>query len=201
MTYDFTLGFYNVGGGASLLVSDILVTPTWGSVNFSVVPSAGGAFATTGAGNGYSTFEIGYTAIIDPAFFFTGVRMRANNIHFDNFNGSEDTADALKTVTFGINPDDIPNPWAYSVDALAAADTSGGGGAVNIPQITDSTSFMPLTTTSMTITDDITLNPTGTPGVSIQSVDNLFITPEPMTFLSLGTALAALGLMRRRNRK
>jgi len=195
MTFDFTAGFYSAGGGATLATSDILVTPGFSYVNFSVVPGAGGAFATTGAGNGYSTFEIGYTASIDPAFYFNGVQIRANNIHFDNFNGATDSADALKLVAFGAGPD------IFTVDAAASADTSAGGGAVDIPFVIDSTSFLPLTTTSMFVDDTITLNPGGTPGLSIQSIDNLFTTPEPVTFLSLGTALAALGLFRRRNRK
>lgn len=207
ITYDFTSGFYTPGGGASLLASDILVTPSGSGINFAVTPGAGGVFTTTGSGNGYSTFGIGYQLSIASPFYFTGITMQANNVHFDDLNGGADTADALKTVYFGSNPGDGGNPYVYSVDAFTGADTSAGTGAVDLPTITDSAVLLPLTTSTMTVFDTITLNPTGTPGESIQSVDNLFTTsslastPEPVTLLSMGTALAALGLFRRRTRR
>ncbi len=214
--YDFTntgTGFSGTSSfGTPLGLNDIIVSANANNINFSVdsnsytldpannpIAASKGLFYANGADTGYTVYTIPFGISIGHGYWFNGITTTASNLHFGNHNGGSDLIDVQKIAQFA--PSQV-----YSADAdTGQIDTSSGSGDVNIPLLTSGfNSFDANMPNSIVVTDTLTLNPTSTNPVAIwvgpSGFSQAFSTPEPITMLSLGSALVLLGMLKRKKR-
>ena len=221
ITYDFTAASFNPFStfGTPLQASDIVVNPAGGGISISVNPTSftgdslgnpiarsQGLFYADGTGTGYTTYGITFGVSITSPYWFNGVTTTATNLHFDANNGGADIIDIQKIVEFNSTDlTDPNNPYLFSADANTGQIDTTDGFDQNIPYLTSGlSSFEPLHTVSMMVQDSIYLTPTGSGTQAIWAgpagFTQQFQTPEPVTFLSLGSALLLAGTLRRKQK-
>jgi len=223
IVYDFTLTIFGAQStfGTPLGASDILVSPNFDSISFSVKPSSftydpggspiaasQGLFYADGSNTGYTVYTIPFQVSITSGFWFAGITTTATDLFFGKHNGGQDSIDVQKIVTFDNpnDPFDPNNPYAYSADAnTGQIDTSSSNSDLIIPYLSSGfQSLDPFSPTTMNVYDTLTLDATTNGPVPIwvgpDGFTQNFATPEPLTLLTLGSSLVLIGILGRKRK-